>query len=53
MVWAGKEQKNNLEETFDAMEHIYNIKDLEQGKLKEILKTNGKRKIRVRNKNCL
>ena len=49
--WQGA--KNNLEETFDAMEHIYNIKDLEQGKLKEILKTNGKRKIRVRNKNCL
>ena len=49
--WQGA--KNNLEETFDVMEHIYNIKDLEQGKLKEILKTNGKRKIRVRNKNCL
>ena len=49
--WQGA--KNNLEETFDAMEHIYNIKDLEQGKLKEILKTNGRRKIRVRNKNCL
>ncbi|MDY2887751.1 MAG: type II restriction endonuclease [Malacoplasma sp.] len=47
--WA----KNNLEETFDAMEHIYNIKDLEQGKLKEILKTNDRRKIQVRNKNCL
>ena len=49
--WQGA--KNNLEETFDAMEHIYNIKDLEQGKLKEILKTNGRRKIRVRNKYCL
>ena len=49
--WQGA--KNNLEETFDAMEHIYNIKDLEQGKLKEILKTNDRRKIRVRNKNCL
>ena len=30
--------RHNLEETFDVMEHIYNIKDLEQGKLKEILK---------------
>ena len=49
--WQGA--KNNLEETFDAMEHIYNIKDLEQGKLKEILKTNDRRKIRVRNKYCL
>ena len=49
--WQGA--KNNLEETFDAMEHIYNIKDLEQGKLKEILKTNGRRKIRVRSKYCL
>ena len=49
--WQGA--KNNLEETFDVMEHIYNIKDLEQGKLKEILKTNDRRKIRVRNKNCL
>ena len=34
--WQGA--KNNLEETFDAMENIYNIKELEQGKLKEILK---------------
>ena len=34
--WQGA--KNNLEETFDVMEHIYNIKELEQGKLKEILK---------------
>ena len=41
--WQGA--KNNLEETFDVMEHIYNIKDLEQGKLKEILKTNDRRKI--------
>ena len=30
--------KNNLEETFDVIENIYNIKELEQGKLKEILK---------------
>lgn len=34
--WKGA--KNNLEETFDVMENIYNIKELEQGKLKEILK---------------
>ncbi len=34
--WKGA--RNNLEETFDAMEHIYNIKELEQGKLKELLK---------------
>ena len=34
--WQGA--KNNLEETFDIMENIYNIKELEQGKLKEILK---------------
>ena len=34
--WLGA--KNNLEETFDVMENIYNIKELEQGKLKEILK---------------
>ena len=30
--------KNNLEETFDVMENIYNINDLENGKLKELLK---------------
>ncbi len=30
--------KNNLEETFDVMEHIYNIKDLENGIAKEIFK---------------
>ena len=34
--WQGA--KNNLEETFDVMENIYNIKDLENGKLLEILK---------------
>lgn len=34
--WVGA--KNNLEETFDAMENIYNIKELSEGKLKEILK---------------
>ena len=34
--WQGA--KNNLEETFDVMENIYNIKELEQGKLKELLK---------------
>ncbi len=30
--------KNNLEETFDVMDNLYNIKDLSNGKLKEILK---------------
>lgn len=30
--------RNNLEETFDSMETIYNIKDLSNGKLKELLK---------------
>ena len=34
--WKGA--KNNLEETFDVMENIYNIKDLQDGKLKELLK---------------
>lgn len=30
--------RNNLEETFDVMNNLYNIKDLSNGKLKEILK---------------
>lgn len=30
--------RNNLEETFDIMDNLYNIKDLSNGKLKEILK---------------
>lgn len=30
--------KNNLEETFDVMEHIYNIKDMEDGVLGEVFK---------------
>ena len=30
--------RNNLEETFDVMEHIYNIKDLESGIIEEIMK---------------
>lgn len=34
--WHGA--RNNLEETFDEMENIYNLHDLEQGKLKELLK---------------
>lgn len=29
--------KNNLEETFDVLEYLFNLNDLEQGKLKEIL----------------
>ena len=30
--------KNNLEETFDVMEHIYSIKDLENGIISEVFK---------------
>lgn len=30
--------RNNLEETFDVMDNLYNINDLSNGKLKEILK---------------
>ncbi|MBQ7363128.1 MAG: type II restriction endonuclease [Clostridia bacterium] len=30
--------KNNLEETFDAMEHIYSIKDLEDGIITEVFR---------------
>ncbi len=30
--------RNNLEETFDVMEHIYNITDLENGIIKEVFK---------------
>ena len=30
--------RNNLEETFDVMDNLYNIKDLSNGKLKEFLK---------------
>ncbi len=30
--------KNNLEETFDVMQHIYNIKDLEDGVISEVFK---------------
>ena len=30
--------KNNLEETFDVLDSLFNLKELEQGKLKEILK---------------
>lgn len=30
--------RNNLEETFDVMEHIYSIKDLENGIIKEVFK---------------
>ncbi len=29
--------RNNLEETFDIMEHIYNIKDLENGIINEVI----------------
>jgi len=34
--WQGA--KNNLEETFDVMDNLFNLKELEQGKLKELLK---------------
>ena len=30
--------RNNLEETFDVMEHIYNIKDLENGIINEVFR---------------
>ena len=30
--------RNNLEETFDVMEHVYNIKDLEEGIILEVFK---------------
>lgn len=30
--------RNNLEETFDVMEHIYNIRDLENGIINKVLK---------------
>ncbi len=30
--------RNNLEETFDVMQHIYNIKDLENGIINEVFK---------------
>lgn len=33
-----KSAKNNLEETFDSMDYIYNIKELEEGILSKILK---------------
>ena len=34
--WASA--RNNLEETFDVMEHIYNIKDLENGIITEVFR---------------
>ena len=30
--------RNNLRETFDSMEHIYNIADMKNGIMKEIFK---------------
>lgn len=30
--------RNNLEETFDVMQHIYNIRDLEDGVIREVFK---------------
>ena len=34
--WASA--RNNLEETFDVMEHIYNINDLENGIIQEVFR---------------
>lgn len=34
--WTGA--RNNLEETFDVMEHIYNINDLENGIIRKVFK---------------
>jgi len=34
--WVGA--RHNLEETFDIMEHIYSIKDLEDGIISEVFK---------------
>ena len=33
-----KSARNNLEETFDVMEHIYNIKELENGIISKVFK---------------
>ena len=33
-----KSARNNLEETFDVLEHIYNINDMENGIISEIMK---------------
>ena len=33
-----KSAKNNLEETFDVMEHIYNIDDIKNGIMSKIFK---------------
>ena len=33
-----KSARNNLEETFDVMEHIYNINDMENGIISEVFK---------------
>ena len=35
-----KKAKNNLEETFDALENLYNIKDLENGVLEKLINEN-------------
>ena len=36
--YGWKSARNNLEETFDVMEHIYNIEDLENGIIDEVFK---------------
>lgn len=35
--WGWHSAKNNLKETFDVLEHLYNIKDLENGIISKIL----------------
>ena len=36
--WGWKTARHNLEETFDILEHLYNISDLEQGIIKRVFK---------------
>lgn len=38
---AWKSARRNLEETFNTMEHIYNIKDIENGIMEELFKSNN------------
>lgn len=35
--WGWKNARNNLKETFDQLEHLYNIADLERGIIAEVL----------------
>lgn len=36
--WGWRSAKNNLKETFDVLEHLYNITDLENGVISQKLK---------------